>query len=148
LPTAYLNLNGVHSRVATLKRKRYLKEKDPFWYEVMQLVAHDEAWDQTDVRELFDQAVAFEPESKLLPQSLLWTWKSGMRKALSTILVTGPMLTRRAGDVAGEGFAKKRGSRVSVNCFRRQILPLIAARAPAQQVARWGYKEDTLFYRV
>jgi hypothetical protein len=45
--------------------------------------------------------------TKLLPQSLLWTRKSGMRKALSTILVTGPMLTRRAGDVAGEGFAKK-----------------------------------------
>jgi hypothetical protein len=42
-----------------------------------------------------------------LPQSLLWTRKSGMRKALSTIFVTGPMLTRRAGDVAGEGFAKK-----------------------------------------
>ena len=52
-----------------------------------------------------------------LPQSLLWTWKSGMRKALSTILVTRPMLTGRAGDVAGEGFAKKRGSRVSVKCF-------------------------------
>jgi hypothetical protein len=84
LPTAYLNLNGVYSRVATLKRKRYfLKEKDPFWYEAMQLVAHDEGWDQADVRELFDQAVAFEPESKLLPQSLLWAWKSGMRKALS-----------------------------------------------------------------
>jgi hypothetical protein len=39
-----------------------LKEKDPFWYEAMQLVAHDEGWDQADVRELFDQAVAFEPE--------------------------------------------------------------------------------------
>jgi hypothetical protein len=71
------------------------------------LVAHDEGWDQADFRELFDQAVAFETESKLLPQSLLWTGKSGMRKALSTILVIGPMLTRRAGDVAGEGFAKK-----------------------------------------
>ena len=170
-----------------------LKEKDPFWYEAMQLVAHDEGWDQADVRELFDQAGAFEPEychyyreyaryvspqwygergdilafaeetsnripepngsmltsrplarslaiasqtsricsrsrtlslnkatptslvsmapltltpiaspswppplrtsqrlTKLLPQSLLWTWKFGMRKALSTILVTGP----------------------------------------------------------
>ena len=55
--------------------------------------------------------------TKLLPQSLLWTWKSGMRKAVSTILVTRPMLTGRAGDVAGEGFAKKRGSRVSVKCF-------------------------------
>jgi hypothetical protein len=28
----------------------------------MQLVAHDEGWDQADVRELFDQGVAFEPE--------------------------------------------------------------------------------------
>ena len=30
--------------------------------EAMHLVAHDEGWDQADVRELFDQAVAFEPE--------------------------------------------------------------------------------------
>jgi hypothetical protein len=94
-----------------------LRQKTPFWHEAMQLVAHDEGWDQADVPELFDQAVAFEPESKLLLQSLLWTWKSGMRKALSIILVTGPMLTRRAGAVAAEGFAKKRGSRVSVKCF-------------------------------
>jgi hypothetical protein len=28
--------------------------------------------------------------TKLLPQTLLWTWKFGMSKALSTILVTGP----------------------------------------------------------
>ncbi len=36
-------------------------DKDPFWYELMQLVAHDEGWTQPDARELFDQAVAFEP---------------------------------------------------------------------------------------
>jgi hypothetical protein len=197
-----------------------LKEKDPYWYEAMQLVAHDEGWDQADVRELFDQAVAFEPEyyhyyreyaryvspqwygergdilafaeetSNRIPEpngSMLYfqivsslacyckpdfedlhqisypiakqgyanitrfygtsnlnanrfafmattfedqpsaheafaaissmDMEFGMRKALSTILVTGPMLTRRAGDVAGEGFAKTRGSRVNVKCF-------------------------------
>jgi hypothetical protein len=37
------------------------KDKDPFWYEVMQLVARNEGWDKTQVRELFDQAVSFEP---------------------------------------------------------------------------------------
>ena len=47
---------------AILVESAALKEKDPFWYEAMQLVAHDEGWDQADVRELFDQAVAFEPE--------------------------------------------------------------------------------------
>jgi hypothetical protein len=37
------------------------KDKDPFWYQVMQLVSHNEGWDKTQARELFDQAVAFEP---------------------------------------------------------------------------------------
>jgi hypothetical protein len=36
-----------------------LKEKDPFWYEATQLVAHDEGWDQAYVHELFDQSVGF-----------------------------------------------------------------------------------------
>jgi len=38
-----------------------LPEKDPFWYEAMQGVALDEGWDKADARELFDQAIAFEP---------------------------------------------------------------------------------------
>ena len=37
------------------------KDKDPFWYELMQLVAHNEGWSQPDVREVFDHAVSFEP---------------------------------------------------------------------------------------
>jgi hypothetical protein len=38
-----------------------LKEKDPSWYYAMLLVAHNEGWDKAHFRELFDQAVAFEP---------------------------------------------------------------------------------------
>ena len=38
-----------------------LKEKCPYWYEVMQNIAEDEGWDKTDARELLDQAAAFEP---------------------------------------------------------------------------------------
>jgi hypothetical protein len=37
------------------------KDKDPFWYEVMQLIARDEGWHKTQARELFEQAIAFEP---------------------------------------------------------------------------------------
>jgi hypothetical protein len=38
-----------------------LKEKCPFWYEVMQHVALGQGWDKSSERELFEQAVAFEP---------------------------------------------------------------------------------------
>ena len=38
-----------------------LKDKDPFWYQVMQLISRDEGWDKAAARELFDQAIAFEP---------------------------------------------------------------------------------------
>jgi len=38
-----------------------LKDRDPFWYQVMQMVAHHEGWDKTSARELLDQAIAFEP---------------------------------------------------------------------------------------
>jgi Domain of unknown function (DUF4034) len=37
------------------------KEKDPFWYQLMQLLARHEGWDKAQARELFDQAIAFEP---------------------------------------------------------------------------------------
>ena len=37
------------------------KEKDPFWYQVMQLIARNEGWDKAQARELFEQAIAFEP---------------------------------------------------------------------------------------
>jgi hypothetical protein len=46
---------------AILLEASSLKEKDPFWYQAMQLVAHDEGWNKRDARELFNQAVAFEP---------------------------------------------------------------------------------------
>jgi hypothetical protein len=46
---------------AILLEASSLKNKDPFWYELMQVVAHNEGWAQAEAREVFDQAVAFEP---------------------------------------------------------------------------------------
>jgi hypothetical protein len=39
-----------------------LKEKCPFWYEVMQHVALAQGWDKSLARELMEQAVQFEPD--------------------------------------------------------------------------------------
>lgn len=38
-----------------------LKEKCPLWFEVMQEIALDQGWTRAEEKELFDQAVAFEP---------------------------------------------------------------------------------------
>jgi Domain of unknown function (DUF4034) len=38
-----------------------LKDKDPFWYQLTQRIARNESWDKARARELFDQAIAFEP---------------------------------------------------------------------------------------
>jgi hypothetical protein len=46
---------------STLLEAARLKEKCPFWYEVMQHVALGQGWDKSSARELFEQAVAFEP---------------------------------------------------------------------------------------
>jgi len=46
---------------ATLIEAATLKEKCPYWYEAMQIVALSEGWDKPQARELFDQAAAFEP---------------------------------------------------------------------------------------
>jgi hypothetical protein len=46
---------------ATLIEAAKLKEKCPYWYEAMQVVALAEGWDKKQARELFDQASAFEP---------------------------------------------------------------------------------------
>jgi hypothetical protein len=46
---------------STLLEAAQLQEKCPFWYEVMQHVALGQGWDKSQARELFEQAVAFEP---------------------------------------------------------------------------------------
>jgi tetratricopeptide (TPR) repeat protein len=46
---------------ATLLEAARLKEKCPNWYGVMQDVALAEGWDKSKARELFDQAVEFDP---------------------------------------------------------------------------------------
>jgi hypothetical protein len=46
---------------STLIEAARLKEKCPFWYTVMQNVALAEGWDKSTARELFQQAVEFDP---------------------------------------------------------------------------------------
>jgi hypothetical protein len=54
-----------YSRVAQAKQvlleAAVLKDKDVHWFDVMMQVSNSEGWDRTLERELFDQAVAFEP---------------------------------------------------------------------------------------
>jgi Domain of unknown function (DUF4034) len=54
-----------HSRVAQAKQvlleAAALKDKDAHWFDVMMQVSNAEGWDPAQERELFDQAVAFEP---------------------------------------------------------------------------------------
>src|SRR5689334_16719514 len=70
-----------YSRVAQAKQvlleAAALKDKDVHWFDVMMQVSGSEGWDRAQERELFDQAVAFEPSyyrfyrryaSYLLPQ--------------------------------------------------------------------------------
>ena len=47
---------------ATLVEAARLKEKCPYWYEEMQMVALAQGWDKSQTRELMEQAVAFEPD--------------------------------------------------------------------------------------
>ena len=46
---------------ATLIEAAKLPEKSPNWYSAMQQVAQAEGWSREDEKELFDQAIAFEP---------------------------------------------------------------------------------------
>lgn len=54
-----------YSRVAQAKQMLLeaaaLKDKDVHWFDVMMQVSNSEGWDRAQERELFDQAVAFEP---------------------------------------------------------------------------------------
>lgn len=47
---------------ATLLDAAKLQEKCPAWYEVMQYIATGEGWSKQDTRQLFDNAVVFEPD--------------------------------------------------------------------------------------
>lgn len=46
---------------ATLVEAARLQEKSPNWFSAMQSVARAEGWSKLDEKELFDQAIAFEP---------------------------------------------------------------------------------------
>lgn len=55
------NTRTAMAKQALLEAAR-LKERDPHWYFVMECVAHNEGWEKADMRELLDQALAFEPD--------------------------------------------------------------------------------------
>ena len=52
----------VETAQSILLKAARLKEKCPFWYEVMQHVALAQGWDKSLARELMEQAVQFEPD--------------------------------------------------------------------------------------
>jgi hypothetical protein len=56
-----LNNERVTMAASTLTEAAKLKEKCPYWYEVMQNVALSQGWDKSQARKLFDDAIAFEP---------------------------------------------------------------------------------------
>lgn len=55
-----------HARTAIAKQALIeaatLKDRDPQWYFVMECIAQNEGWEKADMRELLDQALAFEPD--------------------------------------------------------------------------------------
>jgi hypothetical protein len=82
----YLNIALSKS---TLLEAAKLKERDPFWFHEMQRIARSDGWNKTYVREIFDQAIAFEPTyihyyreygNYLLPK---WYGKPGDVQALA-----------------------------------------------------------------
>jgi hypothetical protein len=46
---------------STLADAAKLREKCPYWYEAMQVVALNQGWNKSEARELMEQAAAFEP---------------------------------------------------------------------------------------
>jgi hypothetical protein len=53
--------DGTAKAKAILLEVAKFEEKDPMWYQVMLMIAQSEGWEKTQARELFDQAIAFEP---------------------------------------------------------------------------------------
>jgi hypothetical protein len=82
-----------HSEIA-LVREALLeaaqrKERCPYWFALMQAVALADGWDPEDAQELFDQAVAFEPNFYYFYQNYAhylepqWFGKEGEREAFA-----------------------------------------------------------------
>ena len=80
---------GTSKAKAILLEIASFKDKDPMWYQAMLEIAQSEGWEKAQVRELFDQAVAFEPgfyhyyrvyANFLLPQ---WYGESGEVEAFA-----------------------------------------------------------------
>lgn len=93
-----VNWKLFYSRVAQAKQGLLeagaLKDKDVHWFDVMMQVFNSEGWDRVRERELFDQAVAFEPSyyhfyrryaNYLLPQ---WYGEAGDVQAFADEVAT------------------------------------------------------------
>jgi hypothetical protein len=52
---------GIEQSKATLLEAAKRKEKDPYWYETMQVIAQFDGWDKDQTREVLNQGAAFEP---------------------------------------------------------------------------------------
>jgi len=52
---------GTSKAKAILLEVASFKDKEPMWYELMQKIAQYESWDKAQTRELFNQAITFEP---------------------------------------------------------------------------------------
>jgi hypothetical protein len=92
------NWKVFYSRVAQAKQvlleAAAMKDKDAHWFDVMMQISNSEGWDRTRERELFDQAVAFEPSyyhfyrryaNYLLPQ---WYGQAGDVQAFGDEVAT------------------------------------------------------------
>jgi len=127
---------------ATLLEASKLPEKDPGWYTAMQDIAMYEGWDKPRMRELFDQATAFEPDyyhyyrqyaNYLLPQ---WYGEPGDVQAFAE------EVARRVPDPNGSMLYFQIVSTLSCYC-QEGIQALVQTSYPK---LRLGYSNITQFF--
>lgn len=122
----------------------HLKDRDPSWFESMQLVAHDEGWERADARALLDAAVAFEPSyyhyyreyaTYLLPQ---WYGEPGEIEAF------GAEVASRVPEPEGAILYFRINS--SLSCYCRQAL--VDLQGISYPKYKEGYEELNRLYGV
>ena len=137
-----------HSRLAQAKtlllEAATLKDKDPFWYQAMLIVALHEGWSKAQAHELFEQASAFEPgfyhyyrqyALYLLPR---WYGQSGDIQAF------GEEILKRVPEPDGSMLYFQITSTVACYC-EEDMHELPHANYP---ILRQGYGNITRFYGV
>lgn len=136
--------DGTARAKAILLETASFKDKDPMWYEIMQMVAQSEGWDKAQARELFDQAIAFEPgyyhyyreyANFILPQ---WYGEPGELEAFA--------------EETAERFPDPDGSILyfqilsSLDCYCKPSIE--ALRTTSYPKIRQGYLNNTRLYGV